>query len=119
MTRFMFGAVVLLVLLAVPVAAQSLCGQHSMQGTWAYTYEGSVYPFMPDGTLSPTPLPIVLIGVVSIDGDGAIDGGGTGVMGTQTIEYEFINSRIEAGPGCTATAPTASSARLNEPANSR
>ncbi len=104
MTRSLFGALLLVVLFAVPVAARSVSAEMSMQGTWAYTYEGSVYPFMPDGTVSSTPLPIVLIGVVSIAADGTIDGGGTGIMGTQTIDYEFVNSKIEAGAGYTATA---------------
>ena len=103
MTRSILGALVLLVLFAVPVAAQPLCDQHWIRGTWAYTYEGMLYPFMPDGTLSPTPVPIVLLGIVSIDANGAVTGGGTGVMGTQVIEYEFVNSTVEAGPGCTAT----------------
>lgn len=104
MIRTTFVATVMLVVCALPVLAQPFCGPSSIRGTWAYTYQGVVYPFMPDGSLSPVALPIVLIGVAAVDSQGRLTGAGTGIMGEQTIEYEFVNSRIELGPGCTATA---------------
>jgi hypothetical protein len=58
---------------------------------------------MDDGKPSPVALPVVLLGVATVDLDGTLSGKGTVTVGQQTMKLKFAGT-VEIRPDCTATA---------------
>lgn len=93
-----------LVLCCLEAHAQNRCDPYSVRGSYAVSYKGSVYQFMEDGTPSPVALPVVLLGVATVDPTtGALSGTGTVTVGQNTMKLQFSGS-VEIRRDCTATA---------------
>ena len=84
--------------------AQNLCSPYVVRGTYVVSYRGSVYQFMDDGKAASVALPVVLLGVATVDPyTGTLSGRGTVTVGQQTMKLQFSGT-VEIRPDCTATA---------------
>ena len=81
------------------LSAQVQCDIQTIRGTWAYNYRGSL--ILPD---APQPVPIVMLGVASIDAQGRMTAPGTAIMGGQVLDFEMVNVTLDVKPDCTVTA---------------
>ena len=104
MSRICVISWALVALCCLGAQAQNICSQSSVRGTYAVSYQGSVYQYGPDGTPSPAPIPVVLLGEATVNGStGALSGHGHVTVGPQTMTLTFSGS-VEIRPDCTATA---------------
>jgi len=78
--------------------AQAECGLHSVRGVWSSSAIGWAIPLQ-----APTagPLPIVMLGVTTIDYAGKMTGGGTAVWGGEVLDYEFADATVTVNADCT------------------
>jgi hypothetical protein len=101
----MFGPLALLALLSsrAPLQAQVQCSLDTVQGTYAYTYQGTM--LVPQtGAVPYAPAPAAALGTLSIDYAGKMTGTGIAVVGDQVLEGEMVNASIQVNPDCTGVA---------------
>lgn len=92
------GIVALMLAASVPVFAE--CSAHTVRGAWAFQGQGTALMTIP-GAATPTPVPFVSLGTMSIDRHGRYKGKGTISIGGQVQEVEYAGA-IQVNPDCTA-----------------
>jgi hypothetical protein len=80
------------------------CSLQTVRGTRALWYDGLILMTLP-GMSTPSPVPVSILGVGSMDTSGATSGGATFNVGGQLMDVEFVDSSIVVNPDCTGEMP--------------
>jgi hypothetical protein len=98
-TRSTVFAVAAVFLLCAKLSAQPKCKVQHLEGTWSLSFMGWAIP-LPGGPLPPDQtLPVVGIGLLTVDHRGVWKGPATAVVGGMTFEFE-MEGTMEVGPDC-------------------
>jgi hypothetical protein len=76
------------------------CAASDVRGTYAIRYEGTYLVSKP-GITTPLPLPAIITGIVTVDGQGDVSGGGTSSLAGSAADFDVVG-KINMESDCTA-----------------
>lgn len=102
MPKLLIVAAAVILLAALPLAAQPNCSLSNVVGTYAVRGQGTGYNVLP-GTTTPIPVPLAYVGIASVDYSGALSGKLFGTMGGEAWESSDPSGTMSVKSDCTAT----------------
>lgn len=101
MSRILLLTAAIILLAAIPLAAQPDCSLAMVVGTYAVRGQGTLLMLAP-GATQPTPLPETYVGIMSVDYSGAMTGKVFGTIAGDPFETSSLEGTASVKSDCTA-----------------